>query len=130
MDVSSVASTLVPTGAGEGVSSFARAASPGSGFPSQPNESPALAVASNVQIPSSNQVAKAVKQINDTFSQRNQNIYATLGIDKATGIEVVKIVDTNTNETIVQYPSKAVLAAAQALEQPQGSGGQLINIKA
>ena len=68
--------------------------------------------------------------MNDAFVQRSQNIYAAIEKDKATGIDVVKIVDKESKETISQYPSKAIIEIAQALQNPQGSGGQLIRDKA
>jgi len=137
MDVSSVSSPLVTTGTTQGAPNFVGAVSPASNSSSQPNNASAPQTSAtpqtpsaNPQAPSSNQVAKAVQQMNDTFSQRSQNVYATIGVDKATGVEVVKIVDRNTNQTIIQYPSKAALAAAQAIQHPQGAGGQLINTNA
>jgi len=131
MDVSSVVSSLATPGSGEGASSVARVASPVADVSSsQTNGASVSKAAATTQAPSSTQVAQAVKQMNDTFIQKSQNIYATIGIDKATGIEVVKIVDKDTNETIVQYPAKAVLEAALFLQHPQGSGGQLINTEA
>jgi uncharacterized FlaG/YvyC family protein len=68
--------------------------------------------------------------VNDAFSQRNQNVYASIGRDPATGIEVVKIVDQDTKETISQFPSKAVLAIAQSIQNSPGSGGKLLNATA
>ena len=131
MDVTSVVSSLATTGAGEGASTTsARVATPVSDSSAQANNASVAKAVATTQAPSPNQVAQAVKQMNDAFTQKGQNIYATISIDKATGIDVVKIVDKETNETIVQYPSKAILEAAQALQHPQGSGGQLINTEA
>ena len=131
MDVTSVVSSLATTGAGEGASTTsARVATPVNDSSSQTNSASIAKAVATTQAPTSNQIAQAVKQMNDAFTQRGQNIYATISIDKATGIDVVKIVDKETNETIVQYPSKAILEAAQALQHPQGSGGQLINTEA
>ena len=135
MDVSSVTSPLVATGTTQGAPSYIGAVSPAANTSSQPNNSRQTTVSvpqttPNVQTPTSTQVAKAVKQMNDSFNQRSQNMYATIGVDKASGVEVVKIVDRDTNETIVQYPSKAALAAADAIQRPKGTGGQLINANA
>jgi len=80
--------------------------------------------------PSSAQLAQAISHVNDTFTQRAQNLYATFGKDASTGISVVKIVDKNTKEIISQIPSKQMLAFAQFLDQSQGKGGQLLDVKA
>ncbi len=130
MDVSSVASPLVTTGTTQGAPNSVGAVSPAANSSSHPNNTSSPQASAATQIPTSNQLAKAVKQMNDTFSQRSQNVFATIGIDKATGVEVVKIVDRDTNETVVQYPSKAALAAADAIQHPQKSGGQFINTNA
>lgn len=127
MDVSLVVSPLVAKGPSEGPSSFIRVAS-SIAESSQPNDASASQAPASTQAPSSDQVAQAVKQVNDTFSQRSQNIYATIEKDKVTGIDVVKFVDKDTKETISQYPPKAILAIAQALQQSHDSSiGQLVN---
>jgi len=124
MDISLVGSKLVATGAGQATSG------PASSIVSPVTGSSQSNVAVNTPAPSSSQLTQAVKQVNDAFSQRNQNIFATIGKDEATGIEVVKFVDQATKETISQYPSKAILAIAQSLQNSPDSGGQLINIVA
>lgn len=82
----------------------------------------------NATIPSS--VAKAIKQVNDVFSQEGKDIYASYHKDKITGIEVVKFHDASTNKVIKQIPSKEILAIAQSLSLPPGMQGQLIYEKA
>jgi uncharacterized FlaG/YvyC family protein len=129
MGISSIGSTPVTTGMGQGTSGFVSAASTVAGT-SPPNAASVPNTSLSTQTPTSTQIKQAVKQVNDNFSQNNQNMYATLGIDKATGIEVVKIIDKDNNQVISQYPSKAILAVAQSLEQQQGSGGQLLNTTA
>lgn len=124
MDISSVGSTIVATGAGQGTS----VAPPVAGY-SLPNGASASNTSVSTPAPSSAQVTQAVKQVNDAFIQKNQNMYATLEKDPATGIEVVKFIDQDTKETISQFPSKAILAIAQSL-QGSSSGGQLINATA
>lgn len=129
MDISSVGSTLVATGTGQGTSGFVNVASPVAGY-SLPDGVSASNTAVNTPAPSSAQITQAVKQVNDAFIQKNQNMYATLEKDPATGIEVVKFIDQDTKETISQYPSKAILAIAQSLQSSSSSGGQLINATA
>ena len=81
-------------------------------------------------VPSLSQLARAVSQVNDAFSQKGQNLYASFEKDKITGIHMVKIVEKKTNEIIRQMPPKEVIAFAQTLEASQGGRGQLILDKA
>ncbi|MDD5300313.1 MAG: flagellar protein FlaG [Gallionella sp.] len=80
--------------------------------------------------PSPEHVAQAVKQVNDTFAQNGQNLYASVEKDQATGINVVKVSDRNTREVISQFPSKAIIAFAEVISQSQAKKGQLINARA
>lgn len=76
--------------------------------------------------PSSNQVEQAVRQVNEAFTQKGLNLYASFEKDKITGIDVIQFKDKNTKEVIHQIPSKEILAFAQSLELPQGWRGQWI----
>jgi flagellar protein FlaG len=76
--------------------------------------------------PSTNQVVQAVKQVNDAFTQKGLNLYASYEKDKITGIEVVKIKEKNSNEVIRQMPSEATVEFAQSLDLPEGWRGQWI----
>ena len=80
--------------------------------------------------PSPAQVAHAVKQVNDSFVQKGQNLYASIEKDKETGINVVKLLDKNTKEVVRQYPSKEMVAIAAAITQYQESKGQLLDVSA
>ena len=82
------------------------------------------------QAPSSERVEQAIKQVNETFVQKGQNLYAAIERDKSTGINVVKVLDKSTNEVISQFPSKEIIAIAEAIDQSQEDKGQLINIRA
>lgn len=74
--------------------------------------------------PSTEQVSQAVKQVNENFTQKGQNLYAAIEKDQATGINIVKVLDKNTREVISQFPSKEIVAMAQAMSQSsQGNGG-------
>ncbi|TAJ78098.1 MAG: flagellar protein FlaG [Gallionellaceae bacterium] len=83
-----------------------------------------------VQPPSPEHVAQAVKEVNYAFTQKGQNLYASIERDRATGIDVVKVLDKNTREVISQFPSKAIVAMAEALSQSQEGKGQLIHVSA
>jgi flagellar protein FlaG len=80
--------------------------------------------------PTSAQVSQAVKQVNDAFTMRGQNLYASIEKDKETGINVVKLLDKNTKEIVRQYPSKEIIAISAAIAQYQESKGQLLDISA
>ncbi len=126
MDISSVVSPRVSTGSGEGASSPARVPA---ADPVQAGVASA-SVDAAASAPSSGQIAQAVNQINDAFAQRNQNLYAAIEKDKATGIDVVKIVDRESKETVSQFPSKAILGIAEAIQNPSGAGGHLFRDQA
>jgi len=80
--------------------------------------------------PSPERVAQAIKQVNDAFVQNGQNLYASFEKDKATGIDVIKILDKNTEEEVRQYPSKAIIAIAESLSQSNEGKVHLMNISA
>lgn len=80
--------------------------------------------------PSAKNLDQAVNRVNDFFAQQGQNLFASFEKDKATGIDVVKIVDRKTNETVTQVPIKEMLAFAQSLEQQQTGQGALLKVVA
>lgn len=82
--------------------------------------------ADQLSSPAPDRVAQAIKQMNDAFAQRGQDLYAAFEKDKIAGIDIVKIMDKKTNEVIRQLPPKEIVAFAQALELPQGWRGQLL----
>lgn len=82
------------------------------------------------QAPSLDQATQAVKQVNDAFTQNGQNLHAFIEKDKATGIDVVKIQDKNTKEVISQFPSKAIIAMAAAMEQALEKRGHMMDVSA
>ncbi len=128
MTISTVATgsiTAAPSDGGQVVVQTSPAAS-GSDAP----KPAATGVSVSAQIPSPEQIAQAVKQINITFSQTRQNIYALIERDKATGIDVIKFRDADTKEVISQYPPKAIIAIAEAIGQSQEAKGRLLNVNA
>lgn len=72
----------------------------------------------------------ALKQVNDAFAKKSGNLVATIEKDKDTGINVLKITDKETKEVVRQFPSKAVIAMAQAIGESLDTKGQLISEKA
>lgn len=77
--------------------------------------------------PSSEKLEQAVRQINGSFNQKGQTLYAAYEKDKITGINIIKIVDKKTNETISQMPPKEIVKFAQFIELSQEMRGQLIH---
>ena len=69
--------------------------------------------------PSTEQMLKdAAKKANDAISELKSNIQ--FSVDKNTGVNVVKIIDTETNKTIRQIPSEEMLSIASRLEEIKG----------
>lgn len=71
--------------------------------------------ASNNNLPA---VKEAVKQLSDFVSQNRPEL--SFSVDEASGVHVVKIVDTTTKEVIRQFPSEEAIQLAQALDKLQG----------
>ncbi len=63
-------------------------------------------------------VEQALKKVNQVVSAIEPDLQFML--DKATGKTVVKVVDTQTNEVIRQFPSEEMLAIARAIDKLQG----------
>jgi len=127
MDISSVASRSVAAASGGDTGVHGQAA------PATPSSSAPKAVAEvNVatQAMSPERVAKAVKQLNEAFIQKGQNVYALYEKDEATGISVVKVLDKNTQEVISQFPPKEIIAIAEAIDLDQEAKGRLIHTSA
>lgn len=128
MNISAIASRSVTLAQSEGGKDFASHAPMVS--VSETISAVATEDAAASKIPSAAQVNQAVKQVNDAFAQKGQNLYASLEKDKETGIHVVKLLDKNTKEVVSQYPSKEIVAIAAAITQYQESKGQLLDTNA
>lgn len=127
MAISSIVSSSVATASSDGARASVQVPSTAS---DSSNPSSTTGTGASTQAPSPEQVTRAVKQVNAAFTQMGQNLYASIEKDQATGINVVKFQDKNTKEVVSQYPSKAIIAMAEALSQSQGAKGQLINTRA
>ncbi|WNV06760.1 flagellar protein FlaG [Candidatus Methylospira mobilis] len=64
-------------------------------------------------------VKKAAATV-EKFINSQQNVQTQLSLDKSSGLEVVKVTDTATHQEIAQYPSKEIVALAQAINELQG----------
>ena len=125
MSVSSISFRSSSPSPGEGARDFAAIAPVIAGFEASP-----AAQTGDTKNPSPAQVSKAVKQVNESFAQKGQNLYASLEKDKETGIHIVKLLDKDTKEVVSQYPSKEIVAIAAAITQYQESKGQLLDTSA
>lgn len=63
-------------------------------------------------------VDEAVDRLNNFVSNIQSEI--NFSIDETTGIRIVKVVDSNSNEVIRQMPSEEAVALAKALDKLQG----------
>jgi uncharacterized FlaG/YvyC family protein len=119
--LSGVATSQTPQVANQNTNSSgftaANSTTPGSGNRDQPA----------LDATPTDKLSQALNQANNAFKLRGQNLFASFEKDKITGINMVKIVDRKTNETISQMPPKEMVAFAQFLEQTHGTRGQLLN---
>ncbi len=138
MQISSVASKSVSAPLGEGERNFVQSTTAEPSAAAQKTKvNPKVdeaSVTSNASVsvkePSQDQVDKALKQVNDAFAQKEQNLLATVEKDKDTGINVLKVTDKDTKELVRQFPAETVIAMAQAIGQSLDAKGQLIHVKA
>lgn len=86
--------------------------------PAQPVELPSKAVQATKETLDASSLRRATEKINQTIKMMANNLQFT--VDEDTGIDVVKVVDTETKDVIRQFPSEEVLAIAKALDQLQG----------
>lgn len=68
--------------------------------------------------PSSSEIEKAVKQLNDFVAPRQSDL--SFSIDEELGVQVVKILDNQSKEVLRQFPSEEALELARALDKLQG----------
>lgn len=132
MDISSIPFKAVAPPQGEGARDFSYFASVSASIEAPQTVTSWSDAAARedavTKTPSPAQIKYAVNQVNDAFTERGQNLYASLEKDKETGIHVVKLLDKSTKEIVSQYPSKEIVAIAAALTHYQESRGNLIDI--
>jgi len=68
--------------------------------------------------PSNSDVQQAVSRLNDYAQSLRRDIQ--FSVDKSSGSTVIRVVDSNSGETIRQIPSEVMLAIAQSLDNAQG----------
>lgn len=83
-----------------------------------PVEMPAKAVQSANEVVNAQLLSRSVDKLNQAVKTIDSNIQFT--VDEDTGIDVVKVVDSETDEVIRQFPSEEIIAIAKALDKFQG----------
>lgn len=81
-------------------------------------ELPSKAVAAVKEAVNPSSLKQATDKLNQTIKMMAVNLQ--FQVDEETGIDVVKVVDTDTKEVIRQFPSEEILAIAKAIDQLQG----------
>lgn len=69
-------------------------------------------------VTSETQVQHAVEQIQKTMEKLAQNLH--FSIDKDTGITVIKVLDSQTQEVIRQIPTEEAVSIARTLDKVKG----------
>jgi len=93
----------------------------------QASQAPQAAKEKNSELPAAKEaieaghaeVTKAAASV-EKFIKAQSNTQLQFSVDKDTSLNVVKVVDTVTNEVLTQIPSKEVLAMAQAIDKLEG----------
>ena len=78
-----------------------------------PNTPPAIQAAAQTATPTAAQLQLAIQNTNQAMQDSGKSL--TFSIDEATRETVVKLTDTQTDKVIGQFPSKQMLAIAQAI---------------
>ncbi len=76
--------------------------------------------------PSDNELQQAVDQANKVLESKTSK-ELQFSVDKSTGIPVVKMINQQSGETLLQFPSDAMLQIAKYIDQ---STGTLVSKKA
>ena len=104
MIIQNINSAIQPIQSGIGVSNVTPSNIPGSSAPLP-------------QQPSPHQLKTAVDSINRGMTLANSSLQ--FSVDASTKQAIVRVVDTDTGQLIVQIPSKVALAIAQSIDQQQ-----------
>lgn len=81
-----------------------------------------------VQQPTAGQLKHEVDKINVALQQTNKSLELSISVDKSTNKQVIKLMDKETGDTLMQYPNEAVLAIARGIDEFQN--GLLLQQKA
>ena len=67
--------------------------------------------------PSSEEIKTSVGQINENLNKNKVDI--NMSVDSKTAIPVITVTNTSSGDVIMQFPSKVVLAIAEAIDSKQ-----------
>jgi len=70
--------------------------------------------------PTENELQQAVEQANKVLESKTSK-ELQFSVDKSTGISVVKMINQQTGETLLQFPSDAMLQIAKYIDQQTGA---------
>jgi len=87
------------------------------GAPNVVADAPRNTEAKPVVLPEPPKLQNMVEALNKVMKQSNKNL--EFSVDADTSKSVVRLVDTETGDTIRQFPSEAMLAISRAIEQVQ-----------
>lgn len=114
--------TLIATNAGAILPTLPAAASSrasGQSTPASPEEL-AKTTAVKAAKPSDAALQQAVDASNKVLESKTSN-ELHFAVEKGTGINVVKLISRNTGETLLQFPSEAMLQIAKGIDQVTGA---------
>lgn len=69
--------------------------------------------------PTPAQLDQEVGRINAALQRANKNLELSISVDASTHKQVVKLTDKETGDTLLQYPSDAVLAISRGIDEFQ-----------
>jgi len=84
-----------------------------------PAEQPSAQQPPTQQPLSQTQLAHEIGKINSVLQRANKAVELSISTDDATRKQVVKLTDKDSGETLIQYPSDAVLAIARGIDEFQ-----------
>jgi flagellar protein FlaG len=86
--------------------------------PAPASSAPVAAKASATPTPA--QLQQAVEQANKVLEAKTSN-ELRFTVDKSTGLSVVKMINQQTGETLLQFPSEAMLQIAKSIDRVTGA---------
>ena len=104
--------TAVPVGNGGATGVAVQAPAPQAATAEQP-------AVQQPQQPSHAQLLNEIGKINAALQRSNKAVELSISTDEATRKQVVKLTDKDSGETLIQYPSDAVLAIARGIDEFQ-----------
>jgi len=118
-----IISSLQSSGSATAIASVASAAplkKSASGADATPVVGPAAAPVQSQTPPTGTELQTAVDQANKVLEVKTSN-ELQFSVDKSTDMAVVKMINKQTGETLLQFPSEAMLQIAKSIDQVTGA---------